>query len=54
MARDFRLVNIQHPKDLIGKDGYQLYDKLCRTTGKRHDPYVIDVFSVRGGINERW
>ncbi len=44
MARDIRLVNIQHPKDLIGKDGYQLYDELCRTTGKRHDPCVIDVF----------
>ena len=44
MARELRLVNIQHPKDLIGKDGYQLYDTLCRITGKRHDPCVIDVF----------
>ena len=44
MARDLRLINIQHPKDLIGKDGYQLYDELCKVTGKKHDPCVIDVF----------
>lgn len=37
MARDLRLVNIQHPKDLIGKDAYQLYDELYRATGKKHD-----------------
>ena len=26
MARDLRTINIEHPQDLIGKDGYQLYD----------------------------
>lgn len=44
MARDLRLVGIHHPKDLIGKDPYQLYDELCRVTGNKHDPCVIDVF----------
>ena len=44
MARDLRLVGIQHPKDLIGKDAYRLYDELCGVTGNKHDPCVIDVF----------
>lgn len=52
MVHNLSLVNIQHPKDLIGKDGYQLYDELCRVTGKKHDPCVIDVFlSVVGFMN---
>jgi len=59
MARDLRLVNIQHPKDLIGKDAYQLYDELCKVTGKRHDPCVIDVFLsvvnfMNGGEAKPW
>ena len=28
IARDLRLIGIQHPIDLIGKDAYQLYDEL--------------------------
>ena len=44
MARDLRLVGIHHPKDLIGKDPYKLYNELCRVTGNKHDPCVIDVF----------
>lgn len=59
MARDLRLVNIQHPKDLNGKDAYQLYDELCKVTGKRHDPCVIDVFLsvvnfMNGGEAKPW
>jgi hypothetical protein len=59
MARDLRLVNIQHPKDLIDKDGYQLYDELCKVTGKKHDPCVIDVFLsavdfMKGGESKPW
>ncbi len=44
IARDLRLVGIQNPKDLIGKNAYQLHDELCRITGEKHDPCVIDVF----------
>lgn len=59
MAHDLRLVGIQHPQDLIGKDAYQLYDKLCRTTEKKHDPCVIDVFLsvvvfMNGGESKPW
>jgi hypothetical protein len=44
MAGDLRLIGIDHPKKLIGKDPFKLYEALCRTTGIRHDPCVIDAF----------
>ena len=43
-AADFRLLGITKPQQLVGKDPYKLYEKLCRVTGVRHDPCVIDVF----------
>ncbi|HJZ94383.1 MAG TPA: helix-hairpin-helix domain-containing protein [Gemmataceae bacterium] len=43
-AADFRLLGITRPKQLTGKDPYQLYEKLCRATGVRQDPCVLDVF----------
>jgi len=50
---------INHPGDLIGKDPYLLYDKLCSTTGEKHDPCVIDVFLavvdyMAGGDAKPW
>lgn len=43
-AADFRLLGITKPEQLVGKDPFKLYEKLCRVTGVRHDPCVIDVF----------
>jgi hypothetical protein len=43
-AEDLHLVGVSHPRDLIGRDPYQMYEELCRKTGVRHDPCVIDVF----------
>jgi Pathogenicity locus len=43
-AADFRLLGIHTPHQLIGRDPYQLYDRLCALTNQRHDPCVIDVF----------
>ncbi len=59
ISRDLRLVGIQHPQELIGKDAYQLHDELCRVTGKNHDPCVIDVFLsvvdfMEGGEPKPW
>ncbi|MEA3468909.1 MAG: helix-hairpin-helix domain-containing protein [Thermodesulfobacteriota bacterium] len=59
MAQDLRLIGINHPKELIGKDPYKLYDELCRKTGKKHDPCVIDVFLsavnfMEGGTPAPW
>jgi hypothetical protein len=44
LAEDLRLVGVSHPQDLIGQDPYEMYEDLCRKTGARHDPCVIDVF----------
>lgn len=44
IANDLRLIGIDHPNKLIGKDPYNLYKKLCTVSGKLHDPCVIDVF----------
>lgn len=44
MAASLRLVGVQQPKDLIGKDPFQLYDTLCSKTTRKQDPCVIDVF----------
>jgi len=44
IAADLRRLEIATPADLIGRDPYALYDELCRVTGVRHDPCVLDVF----------
>jgi hypothetical protein len=44
LARDLRLIGIQHPGDLRGKDAFVMYQKLCALTGQRHDPCVLDTF----------
>jgi hypothetical protein len=44
IAADLRLIGIDHPKKLVGKDPFDLYRRLCEKTGRRHDPCVIDVF----------
>jgi hypothetical protein len=43
-AADFRRLGITRPQQLKGKDPYRLYERLCRVTGVRHDPCVLDVF----------
>jgi Pathogenicity locus len=44
MANDLRLLDIQHPQHLIGKNAYQMHRELCKLTDKKQDPCVIDVF----------
>ena len=43
-ADDLHLIGIEHPKDLIGQEPAEMYERLCVISGKRHDPCVIDVF----------
>ncbi|HYW51923.1 MAG TPA: helix-hairpin-helix domain-containing protein, partial [Gemmatimonadaceae bacterium] len=42
-AGDLRLLGIDVPQQLVGRDPYALYDELCRITNQRHDPCVMDV-----------
>jgi hypothetical protein len=44
LAADLRLIGIAEPADLHGKDAFALYQALCRKTGQRHDPCVLDTF----------
>ena len=44
MAGDLRLLGIQHPAELRGRDAFALYRALERATGHRQDPCVLDTF----------
>lgn len=43
-AGDLRMLGIDSPAQLAGRDPYAMYARLCELTGVRHDPCVIDVF----------
>ena len=44
MARDFALLGLKSPSDLKGKDAYKLYQKMCKVSGTRQDPCVLDTY----------
>lgn len=44
MAGDLRLLGIAAPAELAGHDPFSLYQSLCRRTGVRQDPCVLDTF----------
>lgn len=44
IAADLRLIGVLHPHELAQKDALALYHALCKTTGQRHDPCVLDTF----------
>jgi len=56
---DLESIGIRQPQQLIGKSAFDLYERLCAETGKRHDPCVIDVFMaaidfMQGGEPRPW
>lgn len=44
MAWDLRQLGFQTPDDLVGQDPYAMYERLCKITGVRQDPCVLDIF----------
>jgi predicted GIY-YIG superfamily endonuclease len=44
IAANLRKLAITTPSDLPGRDPYAMYDDLCRITGWRHDPCLLDAF----------
>ena len=59
IARKLRQLGKRSPSDLDGQNPYELYDKLCRLDGTRHDPCLLDVFIaavdfVGGGPARPW
>ncbi|MBW0279041.1 helix-hairpin-helix domain-containing protein [Shewanella xiamenensis] len=43
-AADLRLLGIETPMQLLGRNPYEMYQTLCDKTGQRHDPCMLDVF----------
>ena len=59
IAADLRRIGVQHPSQLIARDGFDLYQALCRVSGKRQDPCVLDTFLaavdfMRGAAARPW
>ncbi len=59
IEKDFFLIGLKEPKELINKDPYLMYKELCDITQQRHDPCVLDVFIsavdyMRGGPAKKW
>jgi hypothetical protein len=59
IGKDLRLIGIYHPRELIGKNAFQLYHLLCDKKGQRIDHCVIDVFMsvihyMEGGESQPW
>jgi hypothetical protein len=59
IGKDLRLIGVDHPQELIGKNAFQLYHLLCNQKGSRIDHCVIDVFMsaidyMEGGESQPW
>jgi hypothetical protein len=44
IANDLRRLGVKEPNALVGGDPFAMYDELCRITGQKHDPCLLDVF----------
>lgn len=44
IADDLRALDIFEPAQLIGKDPYELYQRMTEVTGEVHDPCLCDTF----------
>ncbi len=59
LAEDLSLIGIETPEQLQGKEAFELYEELCKKTGAKHDPCVLDVFIsitdfINGGEPKVW
>ncbi len=44
LAGDLRLIGIQTPSQLKGRDPCAMFEALCEGTQQRQDPCVLDIF----------
>ena len=59
IAGDLESIGVMSPKDLEGKNPFELFEKLCETSGQKHDPCLLDVFMsvtdfMNGGEPKVW
>lgn len=52
IAADLRLLGIQHPRELAGRDAFALYQALGEKAGRRQDPCVLDTFMAATAFME--
>jgi hypothetical protein len=45
-VRDLKTLGITAVEQLVDQDASKLYDRLCRLSGKRCDPCMMDVLSA--------
>ena len=44
ISADLERIGLTHPKQLIGKDAYELHKLLCAELGRKADYCIIDAF----------
>lgn len=44
MLRDFEKLGIRSVAELKSRDAQKLYDRMCKLTGTRQDPCVLDTY----------
>jgi len=44
MLEDFELLGVKSVPQLKAQDAQELYDRMCRLTGTRQDPCVLDTY----------
>jgi len=59
MASSLRMIGINKPGELTGRDPVELYGQLCEKSGTRQDPCVLDVLMsvtdfMNGGEPKVW
>jgi hypothetical protein len=59
VARTLQRLGIASVDDLRGRDGEELFERLCALDGRRHDPCLLDTFVAAvdyagGGPSRPW
>ena len=59
ISADLERIGLTHPKQLIGKNAYELYRQHCSKLGCKQDHCIIDVFLsaisyMEGGDSQPW
>jgi hypothetical protein len=55
IERDFQMMGIRNVAQLAKQNPKKMYDKMCKLTGQRQDPCVLDTFeaAVAQAVNPR-
>ena len=59
MKRDFERMGFEQPSELAKQDAFALYQRMCKVSGVRQDPCVLDTYLavvdfMNGGKPRPW